>query len=136
MPPFHTPASVQSDYSPPGVQRRVYTPPSPYKPAEDQQYSSPPMGGSQVSYNSASQLNHRPSPDPTRHPPSPYARIDRPGGLSRRPTSMEETTIEKVWGQLFERDGKPTHRMGQFLRGIAVHLVGRCSWNISKVVNR
>jgi hypothetical protein len=34
----------------------------------------------------------------------------------------ERTTLEKIWGKLFE-DGKPTARLGQFLRGIAVHMV-------------
>lgn len=32
------------------------------------------------------------------------------------------TTLEKIWGKLFEGD-KPTRRLGQLLRGIAVHLV-------------
>lgn len=32
------------------------------------------------------------------------------------------TTLEKIWGRLFEGD-KPTRRLGQLLRGIAVHLV-------------
>ncbi|KAJ5225988.1 hypothetical protein N7468_007213 [Penicillium chermesinum] len=32
------------------------------------------------------------------------------------------TTLEKIWGKLFE-DGKPTKRLGQFLRGIALHLI-------------
>lgn len=35
---------------------------------------------------------------------------------------MEMTTLEKIWGKLFE-DDKPTARLGQFLRGIAMHLV-------------
>jgi hypothetical protein len=39
---------------------------------------------------------------------------------------MEMTTLEKIWGKLFV-DGKPTKRLGQFLRGIAMHLV----WNDS-----
>jgi len=36
---------------------------------------------------------------------------------------MEVSTLERIWGKLFE-DGKPTKRLGQFLRGIAMHLVG------------
>ncbi|KAL4870104.1 hypothetical protein BDV12DRAFT_166594 [Aspergillus spectabilis] len=32
------------------------------------------------------------------------------------------TTLEKIWGKLFDQ-GKPTERLGQFLRGIATHLV-------------
>lgn len=47
----------------------------------------------------------------------------RPKPPSRDATVVEMTTLEKIWGKLFE-DGKPTKRLGQFLRGIAVHLVG------------
>ena len=36
---------------------------------------------------------------------------------------MEETTLEKVWGQLFDEVGNPTLRLGQLLRGLAVHIV-------------
>jgi hypothetical protein len=32
------------------------------------------------------------------------------------------TTLEKIWGKLFD-NGKPTERLGQFLRGIAMYLV-------------
>lgn len=46
----------------------------------------------------------------------------RPKPPSRDTTFVEMTTLEKIWGKLFE-DGKPTKRLGQFLRGIAVHLV-------------
>ncbi|KAJ5594865.1 uncharacterized protein N7459_001073 [Penicillium hispanicum] len=47
----------------------------------------------------------------------------RPKPPSRDATVMEMTTLEKIWGKLFE-DGKPTKRLGQFLRGIALHLAG------------
>ncbi|PWY74429.1 hypothetical protein BO70DRAFT_364394 [Aspergillus heteromorphus CBS 117.55] len=46
----------------------------------------------------------------------------RPKPPSREATVTEMTTLEKIWGKLFE-DGKPTERLGQFLRGIAVHLI-------------
>lgn len=39
---------------------------------------------------------------------------------------MEMTTLERIWGKLFD-DGKATKRLGQFLRGIAVHMVGLLS---------
>lgn len=56
----------------------------------------------------------------------PGAGIDpRPATVSGRvPTQEELTTLEKIWGKMFD-DGKPTPRLGQLLRGIAVHLV----WN-------
>ncbi|KAF2089840.1 hypothetical protein K490DRAFT_8913, partial [Saccharata proteae CBS 121410] len=33
------------------------------------------------------------------------------------------TAIEKTWGTLFDADEKPTARLGQFLRGLAIHLI-------------
>lgn len=46
----------------------------------------------------------------------------RPKPPDRDMTVMEMTTLEKIWGKLFE-DDQPTKRLGQFLRGIAMHLV-------------
>ena len=48
----------------------------------------------------------------------------RSSPLSRESTDAdgEMTTLEKIWGKLFV-DGKPTKRLSQFLRGIAMHLV-------------
>lgn len=48
----------------------------------------------------------------------------RPKGPPRDTTVVEMTTLERIWGKLFE-DGKPTKRLGQFLRGIALHLVSQ-----------
>lgn len=46
----------------------------------------------------------------------------RPRPPERDTTVMEMTTLEKIWGKLFD-EGKPTKRLSQFLRGIAMHLV-------------
>ncbi|KAF7593000.1 hypothetical protein BBP40_012159 [Aspergillus hancockii] len=46
----------------------------------------------------------------------------RPKPPSRDITVTELTTLEKIWGTLFE-EGKPTKKLSQFLRGIAVHLI-------------
>lgn len=48
----------------------------------------------------------------------------RSSPLSRESTDAdgEMTTLEKIWGKLFV-DGKPTKRLSQFLRGIAMHLI-------------
>ena len=35
----------------------------------------------------------------------------------------EVTTLEKIWGPLFDNDGHSTVRLGQLLRGLAVHIV-------------
>jgi hypothetical protein len=59
----------------------------------------------------------------------------RPGvGLeSRNPilgrvSTEDMTTLEKIWGKMFD-DGQPTPRLGQLLRGIAVHLVCTPHWH-------
>ncbi|PYH44869.1 uncharacterized protein BP01DRAFT_357218 [Aspergillus saccharolyticus JOP 1030-1] len=46
----------------------------------------------------------------------------RPKPPSRDVTVTEMTTLEKIWGKLFVK-GKPTERLGQLLRGVAVHLI-------------
>jgi hypothetical protein len=76
-----------------------------------------------------------PSPKPTPDPASgrrdsmssqgstrSHHKEARPKPPDRDATVMEMTTLERIWGKLFE-DGKPTKRLGQFLRGIALHLV-------------
>ncbi len=46
-----------------------------------------------------------------------------PGRTSRLLTSEEATTLEKIWGFLFDEDGQPTTRLGQLLRELAMHIV-------------
>ncbi|THC88507.1 hypothetical protein EYZ11_012041 [Aspergillus tanneri] len=84
-------------------------------------------------YTDSPRFTHRPSPAP---PPerrdSPVSQAsDYSQNMEPRPkppsrdadvTVTELTTLEKIWGKLFE-NGKPTDRLGQFLRGIAVHLI-------------
>ncbi|KAK8198569.1 hypothetical protein M8818_006436 [Zalaria obscura] len=49
-------------------------------------------------------------------------------------TAVEEkTTLEKIWQPLF-MDGRPTARLGQFLRGLAIHLIEDCEPKASIVV--
>jgi hypothetical protein len=73
----------------------------------------------------------RPTPKPSSNAPSSRRgsvsshgsqKMERPKPPSRDATVVEMTTLEKIWGKLFV-DGKPTKRLGQFLRGIAMHLV-------------
>ena len=47
----------------------------------------------------------------------------RPRGPQRLSTSGDATIIEKTWGALFTEDAAATKRLGQFMRGIAVHLI-------------
>ncbi len=50
-------------------------------------------------------------------------RYTRPKGPSRLSTGKGITTLERVWGPLFDEEGRPTLKRGQFLRGLAVHIV-------------
>ncbi|KAK5139610.1 hypothetical protein LTR04_003451 [Oleoguttula sp. CCFEE 6159] len=43
--------------------------------------------------------------------------------VARMPTADEETIVEKMWQPLFDAQGQPTIRLGQFLRGLAVHII-------------
>lgn len=102
--------------------RNVYTPPSPKHP----DYSS---------HGSASPdpLAQDPMFDGAGDTPTPrYERsapVDIPyeGSRSRPPPAermdTDFTPIEKMWQRLFDQNGQPTPRLGQFLRGLAIHLV-------------
>jgi hypothetical protein len=50
-------------------------------------------------------------------------RPSRPRGPKRLSTSSHPSILEKIWGTLFNEQGQATKRLGQFLRGIAVHLI-------------
>lgn len=102
--------------------KRVYTPPSPIV-----HNSKPPAA--------AEFMDHRYSP--------PGSLADRTGvhfengrlptdgaggnytarpGIPRTYSTVELSTIDQKWGRLFE-NGEPTARLGQFLRGLANHIV-------------
>ena len=124
--------STNASSSSPIVPNRVYTPPSPQKQHEPFPHISP----------EHSQTGHLPegpqSPirDATTHhdsrqPPSPLSHgsdasdkeYQRPKGPTRLSTDKEETTLERIWGQLFDEESRPTVRLGQFLQGLAIHIV-------------
>lgn len=115
---------------------RVYTPPSPIK-HSDYPNQTPPQSQSGYSpddlpsprHAKAAHLNPRRSSSP--HSPTSESSDKphvRPKGPTRLSTSQQETTLEKIWGQLFDEDGHPTKRLGQFLRGLAVHIVSLIQW--------
>ena len=128
--------------SPPMEHRNVYTPPSPTRPADDyvQPPTSPPLVASQP--RSFIPNQGRSSP-PERHTASPFSQgsqaddLDhrderreernergmRPKGPKRLTTGQDPTILEKIWGTLFDDEGQSTTRFGQFLRGIAIHLI-------------
>ncbi|KAI4099516.1 MAG: hypothetical protein L6R37_005943 [Teloschistes peruensis] len=137
-PPVHEPVphspSTTSASSPP-MPTRVYTPPSPHKQSDYTDYTSP-----QSQYAAFAGAVHSPqelrspvkeAPNPSffdRRTSSPLSQTSesghtRPKGPERLSTSKEETTLEKIWGQLFDEEGHPTPRLGQFLRGLAVHII-------------
>ena len=58
---------------------------------------------------------------------SPTGASEKRAKPSREPTYVgaitDPTTLEKIWRALFDEEGRPTARLGQFLRGLATHLV-------------
>ena len=111
---------------------RVFTPPSPLKHSDYPDHVSPSHSQSgQLPEMPQSPHDHKSHFSPPRRSPSPQSHTSdssdkaytRPRGPSRLSTSKEETTLEKIWGQLFDEDGHPTVRLGQFLRGLAIHIV-------------
>lgn len=109
--------SPHSGYSP-NMPNRVYTPPSPNKHSEFSNYDSP---HSQTAVPHSPPYNARRPSSPNSVESEPIA--TRPRGPERLSTGKEETTLEKVWGQLFDEGGNPTARLGQLLRGLAIHIV-------------
>jgi len=105
-----------STSSPPPTARGVYTPPSPTQAPKPTNVVPPAM-------------------EPGRSPPS--SPLEKQSGVrffDRSPpiratvprtySNMELSTIDQKWGRLFDNEAKPTQRLGQFLRGLANHIVG------------
>ena len=114
--------------SPPPYARKGQTPPSPHAPAEIPRGASP---RSQIPilqpdpmhpHGPLSAAFHDTGASPPLSEPS-EAGYTRPKGPSRLSTGKEETTLEKIWGQLFDEECNPTIRLGQLLRGLAIHIV-------------
>ncbi|KAF1831578.1 hypothetical protein BDW02DRAFT_45836 [Decorospora gaudefroyi] len=114
-----SPESTLDSYPP----RDVYTPPSPKRtdfpsqqsPDRDPLYRDPLLDGN--------------SDSPTsRFERSAPVEIPRNGAFTRptaaaRMATEDYTPIEKMWQRLFEPDGTPLPRLGQLLRGLALHLI-------------
>ncbi|KAJ4297585.1 hypothetical protein N0V90_005478 [Kalmusia sp. IMI 367209] len=49
--------------------------------------------------------------------------VPRPAAPLRMSTEGDFSPIEKRWQRLFDLQGQPTPRLGQFLRGLAIHLI-------------
>lgn len=100
--------------------RNVYTPPSPhYKdtPGQDLPYRDS---------NLDSSTDDLPTPRHSSSVPIDIPRRDqapeRPAPAVRMATD-DFTPIEKMWQRLFDPEGQPLPRLGEFLRGLAMHLV-------------
>ncbi|KAL8768339.1 MAG: hypothetical protein Q9209_005373 [Squamulea sp. 1 TL-2023] len=126
--------STVSASSPP-MPTRVFTPPSPQKrsdypnngsPVSQSGVFPPPTHSSQeprspTRESQTSSFHERRTSSPLSQ--SSESSNTRPKGPARLSTMTEETTLEKIWGQLFDEEGHPTPRLGQFLRGLAVHII-------------
>lgn len=119
-------SSIHSESSPPLPHRNVHTPPSPQRPSDEPIFVSPTSPTKSAAFS-----QDRQSPDHDRRPVSPGCHLgrfeegrtdkaERPRHLNRQLTEI--TTLEKIWGTLFE-GSRPTARLGQFLRGLALHLI-------------
>lgn len=132
--------STASAPSPP-MQRSMYTPPSPHKHQDYPRRDSP-------EFRSAAPQDGPKSPEESpkvhfkeRRPSSPYSDSNesiytRPKGPTRLSTGRDETTLEKIWGQLFDEESNPTVKLGQFLRGLAVHIVSGFEESSTKLLAR
>ncbi|KAH7075895.1 hypothetical protein BKA63DRAFT_310327 [Paraphoma chrysanthemicola] len=114
-----SPASTSASVPP----RDVYTPPSP-KHTEFSSQPSPspdllardPLLDGNTDTPTPRQGRTAPIDIPTERPPV------RPAPAARMETE-DYTPIEKMWQRLFDQDGQPLPRLGEFLRGLALHLV-------------
>lgn len=112
-----SPASVSTSIPP----RDVYTPPSP-KHADFPIQTSPTrdpifrdLGGADDTptprYERSAPIDIPQEKAPVRPAPPPRMETD------------DYTPIEKMWQRLFDPEGQPLPRLGEFLRGLALHLV-------------
>lgn len=114
-----SPASTSASVPP----RDVYTPPSPKRADFSSQPSTSPDPFTRDPLLDGS--SDTPTPRHGRSAPvdNPIERPSvRPAPAARMATD-DYTPIEKMWQRLFEPDGQPLPRLGQFLRGLALHLV-------------
>lgn len=125
--PYVPPSPASTSAS--GPPRDVYTPPSP-KNMEMPFHPPPP----QVQDPFIDANDDTPTPRCERPAPVHVARdqsLHRPAPTTRM-ASDDYSPIERMWQRLFDAEGQPLPRLGQFLRGLALHLVCStiCSFRI------
>jgi hypothetical protein len=130
-------ASMSTPYPAPGsspkATNNAYGPPSPRQ-GPQMSHSPPPMSATHLRFGDIPPSQSSPPSD--QYPTSPTIKVDeavedddrdgpysRPKGPTRLSTGQDVTILEKMWGTLFNVDGSSTPRLGQFLRGIAVHMI-------------
>lgn len=121
--------------SPPPSQRGVYTPPSPKPPPNLTFPTFPTMPPARSP--PASPVYEKPSAPGVRFSDRgverererEQTRQVRPGA-ARTYSTLELSTIDQRWGRLFDKEGNPTQRLGQVLRGLANHIVSVYSYCI------
>lgn len=57
-------------------------------------------------------------------------------GLSQLSTHETETTVEKIWGDLFDEECHPTSRLSRILRGLATYIVFSLVYSSPRVAKR
>ena len=119
-PQQYVPPSPASSIPP----RDVYTPPSP---AHTDFHSQPPAAVDPLFRDPLTHENDdTPTPRNQKNAPADTHReraSARPIPVTRMATD-DYTPIEKMWQRLFDPEGHPLPRLGEFLRGLALHLVG------------
>lgn len=115
--------------------RNVYTPPSPKQADLSSHGSVSPDPPSRDPLSQDPLFDGAGDTPISRHPRSapvdiPYQKAaPRPAAPERMPTDADFTPIEKRWQRLFDQSGHPTPRLGEFLRGLAIHLVSNTLCN-------
>jgi hypothetical protein len=113
-----SPASTAASVPP----RDVYTPPSP----KHHEYSREPPSLDELARDPLLDGNNdTPTPRHGRSAPSevPSQRPSARPAAAPRMATDDYTPIEKMWQRLFDQDDQPLPRLGEFLRGLALHLV-------------
>jgi hypothetical protein len=119
-----SPASTSASFP----TRNVYTPPSPkYADFSSHGSASPDPTDPLARDPTFDAAGDTPTPRHERTAPVniPYESTSRsrPVPPQRMPTEGDFSPIEKMWQRLFDLQDQPTPRLGQFLRGLAIHLV-------------
>ncbi|KAJ9665591.1 hypothetical protein H2201_004283 [Coniosporium apollinis] len=119
-------SSTTASYPP----RDVYTPPSPHRyDHPDRSSPSPPLSQESASFSSFVSREEEDRRYPTTEPPPPAANTSRlrPAAVPRAATeewmSPPASALEKAYGKLFDEYDQPTPRLGQLLRGLAIHII-------------